>query len=471
MEVKTAPLAPVGKSIALACFSDPVATGNLYIEVLVHQFRGIADDQRLQNAYQTIVNRHDALRTVFNVQDSDIVATVHPSGSVPADLQVLSLEEHDIDAPQVKDALNKAAQKPFNLGQAPLARLVIIHAQANRHLLLLCYNHCVMDGGSQGIWIRELEALYNGETLPTLDHHYTDFAAWEQDLLTAQDSKLATNQLDYWRTTLSGAPETLELPGDHSRPPVCSFLGKMVTFSIPEDIRTGLSPFMARERQSLLRVMLAAYAITLNKYSQQNEVVITVPRSLRRPIVDDGIIGNFINILPIRLEVNDFTPFKDAVKITGQAVKDAVANGDVPFESIVKACCTGRNAAYSAIAQALITVHDQGWFKAPALDGLASEPCSIPVDTGRCINDITLRILPGDTSMDCQLLYNTEVFSEKNIARLVDSFLHVLRAALENPDAPSIDVLGTYPKVSEFIMHMVQLKQLLWLQTWNVLLT
>jgi non-ribosomal peptide synthetase component F len=76
------------------------------------------------------------------------------------------------------------------------------------------------------------------------------------------------------------------------------------------------------------------------------------------------------------------------------------------------------------------------------LQGLVAEPCSVSVDTGRCINDITLRVLPSDTAINCQLLYNTEIFSEKNISRLIDSFLHVLGTALKNPEAPSIDVLG-----------------------------
>ena len=86
------------------------------------------------------------------------------------------------------------------------------------------------------------------------------------------------------------------------------------------------------------------------------------------------------------------------------------------------------------------------------MDGLVAEPCSIPVDTGRCINDITLRVLPGNNSMDCQLLYNTEVFSEKNIARLVDSFLHVFRTALATPEAPCTDVLGAE--------HLTELQEL-----------
>jgi NRPS condensation-like uncharacterized protein len=357
MEVKTGPLAPVGRSIALACFSDPTAAGNLYIEVIVHQYRGEVDDELLQQAYQAIVDRHDALRTVFG---HAMLASVHPVGSVKANLETLNLQEYAVDAPQVIDALNTVARKPFTLGQAPLIRLAILHAKDHRHLLLLCYNHCVMDGGSQGVWLRELEALYNGESLPPLDHHYTEFAAWEESQLTENNSEITTSQLNYWKTTLSGAPETLELPGDYSRPPICSFLGKMVNFTIPDNLRTALSEYMASERQSLLRIMLAAFSITLSKYSQQKEVVVTVPRSLRRQNIDDNVLGNFVNILPIRLEVDDEIPFKEVVKNVGQAVKEAVANGDVPFESIVNACCTGRNAAYSAISQALITVHDQG---------------------------------------------------------------------------------------------------------------
>lgn len=359
METRRVHLAPVSQQIVLACLADPASRGNLYIESVLCQLKGHMDDARMETAFQAIVDRQESLRTTFRNVDGVLVTTVSPPGSIKASLEVIEIYDHDASDLEVSQTLNKIAERPFNLAKAPLARIAVVHVADNRHLLLLCYNHCIMDGESQSVFFREFEALYNGDReLPPLQHQYSDFAALEKEQLESNDNVMTSTQIEFWKSNLSGAPPVLDLPGDYSRPPVCSYLGRMITFPIEPETRTGILEFMAKERQSLLRVMLTAFSITLSKYGQQQEVIINVPRSLRKK--EGGILGNFVNTLPIRLSIDDDVAFKHAVKASGEAIKEAVSHGDVTFEQIVNACCSNRSAAYSPIAQVLITVHHPG---------------------------------------------------------------------------------------------------------------
>lgn len=358
----TKPMAPVARQMVLACLTDPTSQGNLYTEVLLHQYRGQIDNNRLQAAFQGLVDRHEAVRTTFSADGGELSTQVQPAGSVQAQLEVVQMVSSDPNSVEVKEVLNKIARRSFDLSKAPLVRLAVVHTSGDRHLLLFCYCHCVMDGGSQGVWLRELETLYRGDDLPPLLHQYSDFAAWEEQIL-AEGTELVTKQLGYWKEQLRGAPELLELPTDYNRPPNSSFLGRVITFSVPANIHLRLLVFMGRERQSLFRVMLSALAITLSKYSQQNDVVVTVPRSLREQKME-GVLGHFINLLPVRLDLENELPFVEVVRTVGQKVKEAVASGDVTFESIVNECCTSRSAGYAPIAQASITVHEKGKYNA-----------------------------------------------------------------------------------------------------------
>lgn len=356
------PLAPVARQMIVACKADLTSRGNLYTEHLLHQYRGHISIERLKHAFQTLIDRHDALRRTFlEIAGGELVTQVYPAGTVEAQLEVLNLQNYEATNATVAAALMGITQRPFNLAKAPLVRLAVVHVKGDRHLLLFCYNHCVMDGSSQFVWLRELAAVYNGQELPPLLHHYSEFAIAHRELLLAEGSgsSLVVRQLDYWKEKLRGAPELLELPTEHLRPTMCSFQGRTISFMVPADIYSAIKSFMAQEKQSLLRVMLTAYALTLMMYSQQKDLVISIPRSLRKHDME-GVLGHFINLLPIRLKIGEELAFVDAVKSVGHTIKEAVANGDVTFESIVGACCIGRNASYTPISQASITVHEKG---------------------------------------------------------------------------------------------------------------
>ena len=346
---------PVSHQILLACEND--RKGTLYVQVMLNKFKGTFNVDRLQEAYQSMVDRHDCLRTDYHSVEGELVAEVHPAGTVKATLQVIEMSECNADDPKVVEKLKELGNLPIDYHKAPLAHLAIVCLADNTYYLQLRYNHSIMDGTSHPAWLKDLAAFYNRKSLGAVQQ-YSQFSAWQRKFL-AQGSPKVETQLKFWKEELRGAPELLELPTDYPRPPVCGFQGSVYGAFVNAETYQKINKFMAENRQSPWRVMLSAYVLLLQQYSQQDEVVISMPRSTRLPTMLN-VLGHFANFLPLRLALEDSMSLLDACKSIGATMKQAVANGDVTFNSIAAVCSPKRTQAYTPLAQVSISVLNKG---------------------------------------------------------------------------------------------------------------
>jgi non-ribosomal peptide synthetase component F len=419
------------------------AHGNQFTKLHLYQFAGVGLDlAALRAAFQALVDRHEALRLAFRPgADGALECVAAPPGAVVATLEALDLRAHAAGDDAARAALRAVARRPFDLARPPLVRLAAARLRAGRTVLLLCRNHCVMDAGSNAPWLRDLAALYNAfaagggaadAALPPLRAQYGDFAAWQNEALTPA---LAAAQLAFWRRQLAGAPELLELPTDLPRPPRCAGLGGEHRFELGAAAYADLRALCARERQSPLRVALAAWALTLRRFSGQADVVVTAPRAVRPPGTE-GVLGHFVNLVAVRLRLDDDAPFLSVVKQAGAALKEAAAHGDVPFERVVEAAGRAGGGAYAPVAQASITSWEEAWTAPPALVGVRAEPCDVDVSNGRCVADVALRLraLPGALAFD--LVYNAELFLAPTAARMAAAFESILARGVASPLEP-----------------------------------
>ncbi|KAL4517818.1 hypothetical protein Ndes2526A_g02195 [Nannochloris sp. 'desiccata'] len=450
------PVPPIARQMIEAWRLDPLQQGNLVSELLTLQYKGKLDDALLERAFQAVVDRHEPLRTGFRVatDSGEITAHVHPAGSIKAELEILNLDRYAATSQEVRSALKDVARREFFENKPPLVRLVAAHVEDDRHVLLLAYNHCVMDGMSSGIFWKDLSAAYNNafDVLPPLQMTYSDYTALTIQALTPA---LKDSQLNYWKKSLASAPELLDLPVDFPRPTAASYLGNTLTFDIDGALLQKIRQLMAREHQSLLRVAAAAYARVLAYYTGQEEVVLTVPRAVRPP-GSENMIGHTVNVMAIRIPIDPKTPFIDSVQLIGKAIKEAVSHSDVPFASVVAACAPMRSAMYLPISQASISVHEQAWVSAPELAGLMAEESNIEVETGRLRGDLQLYVRQFKDKVQCLLFYNSEILSSKTAQALAQKFQIALEIGAENPAAPV--VLGLAEEEKQRIVELSVLK-------------
>ncbi|MBM0108946.1 hypothetical protein JM946_29835, partial [Steroidobacter sp. S1-65] len=192
---------------------------------------GNLDRRALQAALETVVQRHEILRTVLTQVDGEPVQEIEPTA--PFALVHVDLSELDPTAQSaaVDRQLREESTTRFDLSSGPLIRGRLLRLREAEHVLAITMHHIVSDGWSVGVLLRELTALYSAyregkrDTLPPLPIQYADYAQWQRERLARGEFE---EQLNYWVAHLRGAPGLLELPTDRPRPATQSFRGGSV---------------------------------------------------------------------------------------------------------------------------------------------------------------------------------------------------------------------------------------------------
>ncbi|HEV3052479.1 MAG TPA: amino acid adenylation domain-containing protein, partial [Longimicrobium sp.] len=272
---RTGPL-PLSFAQERLWFIDRLEPGSAAYNIPVaRRLGGALDEAALERALGEIVRRHESLRTVFAEADGSPVQVIAPFGGFSLPVEDLSgLSEADREA-AVRRRAGEEARRPFDLSAGPLFRAALLRLSEEDHVLLLSMHHIVSDGWSMGVLFRELSALYEayregGESpLPEVGMQYADHAVWQRDHL--RDGALE-GKLAYWRERLAGAPELLELPTDHPRPPVQTHRGASVPVEFSPELLERLQALGRSEGTTLFMTLLGAFQVLLSKYSGSEDV-------------------------------------------------------------------------------------------------------------------------------------------------------------------------------------------------------
>lgn len=347
-------------------FLDQLESGNPAFNVCaVFWLRGTIDKCAFQAAIQSIVDRHEALRTTFAVLDGE------PSQVVAARLLV-PVVSHDVtgrgEPARVAAAMAHAAaaiRQPFDLSQGPLLRAELVRTAPDEHLFVFVAHHIVFDGWSWGILLAELSSAYaaarEGDPSPLseLTIQYPDYAVWQREWL--QDDVLE-EQLRYWKQVLQDAPPPLDLPkhlplSESKR----EGRGEHRTFELPSGLFNQVQALAREEGATLFMAMLGAYATLLYRYTGQHDLVVGAPVASRTRAELEELIGCFMNPVPLRLRLDGRPGFREVLKRVREACLGAFANQDVPFDEIVRALGLKRDLTTLPLFQVMFLLQDFYW--------------------------------------------------------------------------------------------------------------
>jgi amino acid adenylation domain-containing protein/non-ribosomal peptide synthase protein (TIGR01720 family) len=396
--------------------------------------RGRLDMKALGRALDEVVRRHEALRTTFGEEAGRPFQVIAPAR--PVDLPVLDLGQHP-EGEREERALalaNTEAQRPFDLRRGPLFRPLLLHLGVEDHIMLLPMHHAVSDAWSLSVLTRELAALYpafrEGQTssLPELPIQYADYVAWQREWLQGEPLRA---QLAYWKQHLAGPPPALDLPVDFSRPAEQRFRGGRHAFDLPQPLAAKLAGLSRRENASLFMVLLAAFEALLGRYSDQEDFAVGVPVATRGRPELEGLIGFFVNVLPVRADLSGDPSFVELLARVRKACLGAYAHQDVPFERLVHELQPRRDLSRSPLFQAAFVLQN-----APPLTlqfgGLTLTPLDLYQGTSR--SDISLSMVETEKGFSGGVIYNRDLFEAATAARLADDFRTLLEGIITYPD-------------------------------------
>ncbi|HEU4456626.1 MAG TPA: condensation domain-containing protein, partial [Longimicrobium sp.] len=351
--------------------------GAAYHITVRRRLRGELDRGALRRALDRIVARHEALRTTFAEVDGAPVQRIAPPEESPFDLAEHDLRGHAEGGTELRRLMAEEEGSPFDLERGPLIRGRLARIGDQDHLLLITMHHIVSDGWSMGVFTRELGALYGAfregrpDPLPPLAVQYADYGAWQRRWV---EGEVLREQAEYWRETLSGAPELLELPTDHARPARQDFTGAAVPLVLDEALSAALKELSRRHGTTLYMTLLAGWAAVLSRLSGQDEVVVGTPTANRGREEIEGLIGFFVNMLPVRVELSDAPTAAALLARVKERALGAQHHQDIPFEQVVELVRPARSMAHAPLFQAMFTWQNAPGGGAPGLPGLAPAP-------------------------------------------------------------------------------------------------
>jgi amino acid adenylation domain-containing protein len=384
---------------------------------------GPLDIGALRAAVQTVVARHEALRTTFIERDGEVEQRIAAQCTIP--LEVESGEGWS--EARIGEHFKGILSRRFDLGSGPLLRLHLLRTAAQEHRLLVVMHHIVSDGWSLGVLFRELSVAYAAHRrkappqLPPLPVQYADYALWQRRWL---ESGELERQLAYWRRQLAGSPPLMHLPTDRPRRPGQSLRGAWHTTELSCELTRALRAFARAEGCTLYMVLLAGLDAVLARYTGDEELVVGTPVAGRPRTELEGLIGFFVNTLVLRVSAAGNPTFRELLGRVKRTALEAYAHPDVPFERLVEALAPERSLCWSPITQVLFVHHTQPRH-ALALDGL--DVCEEVIASEFAKFDLGVHVSEHGGSLRLAMTYNTDLFDRETVEWLCGSFVEVLR--------------------------------------------
>jgi len=395
---------------------------------------GALDATALERALGEIVRRHESLRTVFAEVDDLPVQVVAPFGGFALPVEDLSgLGEADREAAVGRRAGEEAA-RAFDLAAGPLFRAALLRLDAEDHVLLLSMHHIVSDGWSMGVLFRELSALYEAyregaeSPLPELEVQYADHAAWQREQV---EGVVLERQLRYWRERLAGAPELLELPTDHPRPPVQTYRGATIPVELPLELLERLRALGRSEGATLYMTLLGAFQVLLSKYGGSEDVVVGSPIAGRTRKEVEELIGFFVNTLVLRTDLSGDPTFRETLRRVREATLGAYEHQEVPFERLVAELQPKRSLSHSPLFQVMFALQNTGVGGA-SLPGLSVS--GIEAERASAKFDLSLALTETAEGLRGALNYSTDLFDRGTMERMLGHLARVLEQVAGDAD-------------------------------------
>ncbi|WP_280398307.1 condensation domain-containing protein, partial [Nocardia carnea] len=462
------PLSPAQQRMwFLNRFDQQSAAYNLPFAI---RLSGALDVDALRAAVADVVARHEVLRTVYPETESGPVQVVLGAGQAVPRLQV-----RPVAAAGVAAAVSELAATGFDVtAEVPLRVTLFqlsdvpggdVHegagsgeviarntaADSGEFVLAIVVHHIAGDGSSVGPLVRDVMTAYAARAAgeapgwAPLPVQYADYALWQRELLgdEADPGSLAAEQIGYWRSTLAGAPDQLDLPGDRPRPAVQSFAGGRVEVRIDAEIHAGLLRLAQAQGATLFMVVHSALAVLLSRLSGTDDITVGTPVAGRGEQALDDLIGMFVNTLVFRTRLDRGEAFTDLLARQREADIQAFAHADVPFERLVEVLNPARSQARHPLFQVGLSFQNLAQ-SSLELPGLTVSGVDFDID----ISQFDLHLIVGDSydetgaarGMSGFLTYATDLFDRATVNGFVDRFRYLLRGIVADPSVPVGDL-------------------------------
>ncbi|KVG45651.1 non-ribosomal peptide synthetase [Burkholderia sp. MSMB0265] len=413
------------------------ASGQYNMPVALH-LDGDLNVGALERTLDTLLERHEVLRTVYGTDDDgDCVQIVRRASAVELAHIDLSDEAEDARVARAEQLAREEAAAPFDLSTDRMLRATLLRLAPRTHVLLVTLHHIASDGWSMGVLTREIGELYNAyvqglpNPLEPLRIQYKDYASWQR-----RDARSPTRERDlaYWTAALHDLPTVHNLPLDRPRPALADHRSGQIVRHLDASRHRDLLQFASSRQATLFMVLQAAFAAFLSRLSGTADVVVGSPVANRPRPELAPIVGFFVNTLVLRSRVDPDLSFHALLLQSRQRLLDAYEHQQLPFEQLVDAINPARSLAHAPLFQVMLSLNNND---SPPLHlaGLHARSLGNPVIPAKFDLSLQIDSLP-DGRLRLVWEYACALFEHDTVSRFAERFDSLVADALRRPDTP-----------------------------------
>lgn len=382
---------------------------------------GALDENRLENAFRKVMERHEILRTYFEVVNGEPVQRIKKNVKI-------TIDKFNCNNDELDDLIDKFI-RPFDLMHVPLIRVSLAKINdSNKHLLMIDMHHIIADGASVEVLEKELITFYENGKLPELRIQFKDFAIWQNELL---KSKYIEEQEKYWIDTFKGELPILNLPLDFPRTSDLNYDGERIEFYLGSELFLKLNSFNEKLKVTTFMTLMTAFNILLFKYTHQEDIVVGSPISGRNNKELENMIGMFVNTLAFRNYPTEEKSIKDFLLEVKANMLKAYENQNYPLEKLIDNLKIDRNLDGNALFNVMLVLQ--------AMDNPEIEVNSLKYIPYAYNNktskfDLVLYGYPKEKDIKFEFNYCAKLFKKSTIECLVKHFLNILHGMVSNEE-------------------------------------
>ena len=409
--------------------------------------KGKLEHEAFKEAFESLVNRHESLRTRFISVDGIPKQVIE---DLEFKIDYIDLSEEENPEEKAKGFAREETEKPFDLEKAPLLRAKLIYLEEEKHVFLFTMHHIISDGWSMGVLVNEVLSTYN-EILNGVERaekslriQYKDYSAWQNKVL---ESEKAEKSKAYWLEVFKEEIEAINLATDYPRPNEQSNEGDHYHFSFDKELSEALNDYAAENKASLFMVLLSGFYGILSRYSGQRDIVIGSPIAGRNHQDLEELIGFFVNNLAIRIKTKNDTSFKDLLNIVKNKTLLSYGNQDYPFDKLVEDLGVEKDLSRSPLFDVMFTLQNKlDQSTRTSFENISVDRFSNENNTSKY--DLTLTGTETFDQIHFTIEYCTRLFKEETIKQFSEHFQRYLREGIKNENDRylAIDILSEEEK-------------------------
>jgi len=405
----------------------------------------------LDRSINEIIRRHEILRTTFPVVEGQPVQAIAPELTLPlniVNLQDLPTAQREAEALHISQL---QMNHHFDLANGPLIKTTLLQLSSEEHWLLVPMHHIITDGWSVGIFLQELETLYNAfslglpSPLPEVPLQYADFTIWQRQQF---NEEVLAQQLSYWLQKLATPEQPQEyLPPEDSKSNSSSRRASSYSLVLRENIVASLEDLSRSHSVTISTILIAALKLLLFKYHGQSEIMIVATIGNRSTPEIEKMLGCFINDVILRSQLDDEQTGVALLEQVKETLNEAISNKEIPLQQVIEAVKSQRKLTLSASVTIVPPVEGS--------DGRFVSGIALGSDKDELWDEeIPLELYISSSSeesksMEIYVFYSTDLFDSETIEQMFNYYQEILQKLAESPQMKIAEFEGFQEKNRE----------------------